>query len=215
MSSNVHEEHELEALKAWWKEYGVSLLAGGAFAVATLFAWQGWQSYQRSTAESASHLYEFLRVAQEQGKFADVSREAHRLMVEFDKTPYAVGSAFMLAKFYADKQEWADAESNLNWVISNSDESHWQAIAVVRLAKVMMAQNKHQEAVTLLDKHYVTLPEAFRGVADYLKGSALQALGLEREAITAFAKANANPQLATSLRSLSQLWMDDLTQETP
>lgn len=212
---DVHEEHELEALKSWWKEYGVSLIAGGAFAIATIMAWQGWQSYQRSTAEAASHLYEFLRVAQEQDKFADVSREAHRLMVEFEDTPYAVGAAFMLAKFYADKQEWVEAESSLKWVIAHHDEAHWQSIAVVRLVKIMIAQDKSQEALQTLDTHYAKMPVAIQGIADYLRGSALQQLGQMREAQVALSKAQSNPQLAVSLRSLSQLWLDDLTQETP
>ncbi len=212
---DVHEEHELEALKAWWKQYGMSLVAGGALAIAGALGWQGWQSYQQQNAQAASHLYEFLRVAQEQDKFAEVSREAHRLMVEFESTPYAVGAAFLLAKFYADKKEWVEAESSLRWVLTHHDEAHWRAVALVRLAKVLMAQEKHQEALTQLDSQYNQLPEAFRGVADYLRAVALQALGQEKQAINAFAKAQSNPQLAVSMRSLSQLWLDDLTQETP
>jgi hypothetical protein len=35
------------------------------------------------------------------------------------------------------------------------------------------------------------------------------------EAEKAFAQAQANDALSTSVRSLSQLWVDDLAQETP
>jgi predicted negative regulator of RcsB-dependent stress response len=154
-------------------------------------------------------------VAQEQDKFADVSREARRLMVEFEDSSYAIGAAFMLAKFHADKQDWVEAESHLNWVISHHEEAHWKSIAAVRLAKLMIAQDKHNEAIQVLDRHYAQMPEAFRGVADYLRGSALQQLGQEAQASVAFKKAQTNPQLAVSLRSLSQLWLDDLTQEMP
>ena len=58
---DVHEQHELEALKSWWKANGMALLTGGLIAVSAVFGWQSWQSYQRANAEAASHLYEQLR----------------------------------------------------------------------------------------------------------------------------------------------------------
>jgi len=210
--SDVHEQHELEALKSWWKANGLAVLTGGVLAVSSLFAWQSWQSYQRSNAEAASHLYESLRAPDAQADFGNVAREARRLMVEFPDSTYAVGAAFMLAKHHVAKADWVEAESNLNWVMTHATEDHWRAVATVRLARVLVEQDKTTEALTVLAKGYDTLPASFKGMADYLSGMALKQKGDEPAAQAAFKKAQANPDLPMSVRSLSQLWLDDLTQ---
>jgi predicted negative regulator of RcsB-dependent stress response len=53
---------------------------------------------------------------------------------------------------------------------------------------------------------------AFKGMADYVRGMALMQQGDQGAAQAAFKSAQANPELASSLRSLSQLWVDDLVQ---
>lgn len=210
--SDVHEQHELEALKSWWKTNGFAVLTGSLLAVSSLFAWQSWQGYQRSNAEAASHLYESLRAPDAQSDFGNVAREARRLMVDFPDSTYAVGAAFMLAKHHVSKGDWAEAESNLMWVMTHSSEEHWRAVASVRMARVLIEQDKTTEALAVLTKAYPQLPSSFKGMADYLSGMALKQKGDEPAAQAAFKKAQANPDLPLSVRSLSQLWLDDLTQ---
>lgn len=210
--SDVHEQHELEALKSWWKANGLAVITGSVLAVSSLLAWQGWQDYQQTKAEAASHLYESLRAPDAQADFGNVAREARRLMVEFPDTTYAVGAAFMLAKHHVEKADWAEAEHQLNWVISHASEDHWRAVATIRLARVLIEQDKTTEALATLSKGYDALPASFKGMADYLSGMAQKQKGDESAAQAAFKKAQANPDLPMSVRSLSQLWLDDLTQ---
>lgn len=213
--SNVHEQHELEALKAWWKSNGMAVVTGGLLALSTVFGWQAWQNYQQAQSEAASGLYEALRAQQAQADFGVVSREARRLMVEFDDTPYAVGAAFMLASHAAGKGEWTDAEESLNWVVQHSSQVHWRAVASLRLARVQMEQDKQDQALKTLDAALPSLPAAFVGMAHYLRGMVMLQQGREAEARQAFAQAEKDKEMPGSMRSLAQLWSDDLNQGTP
>lgn len=212
---DVHDQHEVEAFKAWWKENGMSVLTGVAIAIAGVLGWQGYQDYQRSNNEAASAVYESLRVAQSQNKFTEVSRDARQLMVDHAASPYAVGAAFMLAKSEADKEDWAGAQSDLQWVIDHSKDVQWKAIAQLRLARVMIENKQPAQAISLLNTASTSLPTAFKGMADYVRGMALLQQGDQQAAQQAFSAAQANNELSASIRSLSQLWVDDLTQAKP
>jgi predicted negative regulator of RcsB-dependent stress response len=212
---DVHEQHELEVLKAWWKQNGVSVLIGVALAIAGLAAWQGYQSYQQANAEAASIVYENLRIAQAQGKLAEVSREARQLMVDQPSSPYATGAAFLLAKQAVDSGDLEGAQADLRWVMQHGSDDYWQSVAAIRLARVLIEVNKPAEALTVLNSASAMMSSAFKGMADYVRGIALMKQGDQAAAQAAFKSAQENKDLATSMRSLAQLWVDDLAQETP
>ena len=54
------EEEQLDAVKRWWKENGMSLIAGAVLAAAGVFGWNAWQNYQQGQAEAASMRYQQL-----------------------------------------------------------------------------------------------------------------------------------------------------------
>ncbi|MBD3767205.1 MAG: tetratricopeptide repeat protein [Gammaproteobacteria bacterium] len=213
--SDLHEQHELEALKSWWKANGMAIVTGGALAIAAVLGWQSYQSYEKANSEAASAGYETLRTQAEQNNFSSVTTEAKQLLVEHADSPYAVAAAFLLAKHAMEKSDWEDAQAHLRWVLTHSEESHWRSLAVIRLARVLIEANKADESVALLVKESPAMSKSFQGMADYVRGMALMSLNKPVEAEKAFAQAQANDALSTSVRSLSQLWVDDLGQATP
>ena len=213
--SDVHEQHELEALKSWWKANGMAILTGGALALAAVLGWQSYQSYEKANSDAASARYESLRAQAEQNNFASVTTEAKQLLVDHSQSPYAVAAGFLLAKHAMEKSDWEDAQAHLRWVLTNSEESHWRSLASIRLARVLIEANKAEESVALLAKEAPMMSKAFQGMADYVRGMALLSLNQPIESEKAFAQAKANDALPTSVRSLSQLWVDDLGQVTP
>jgi predicted negative regulator of RcsB-dependent stress response len=213
--SDVHEQHELEALKSWWKANGMAILTGGALAIAAILGWQSYQSYEKANSEAASARYESLRTQAEQNNFASVTTEAKQLLVEHSDSPYAVAAAFLLAKHAMDKSDWEDAQAHLRWVLTHSEETHWRALATIRLARILVEANQANDAIALLNKETPIMSKSFQGMADYIRGMALLSLNKTAEAEKAFAQAQANKELSTSVRSLSQLWLDDLGQVAP
>lgn len=212
---DVHEQHELESLKSWWKSNGMAVITGSVIAISAILGWQGYHSYQQANHEAASSRFESLRSAAAQNNFAAVSTDAKQLMVDQPDSPYAVGAAFLLAKHAVEKADWVDAQANLQWILTHSQESHWRAVAALRLARVLVEANKADEAIALLAKETPSMSEAFKGLSDYTRGMALLQQGNQAAAQTAFASAQANPAVSTSIRSLSQLWIDDLGQVAP
>jgi predicted negative regulator of RcsB-dependent stress response len=209
---DVHEQHELEALKRWWKENGMAVITGGLLALAGVLGWQGYQDYQRANHEAASIVYESLRAGAAGTDFAKVSREARQLMVDHESSPYAVGAALLLAKHEVEKADWEGAQSDLKWVMTHASEAHWRSIAAIRLARVLIEVQKTADALAVLNTASKDMSPAFKGMADYVRGMALMQQGDQGAAQAAFKSAQANPELASSLRSLSQLWVDDLVQ---
>jgi predicted negative regulator of RcsB-dependent stress response len=212
---NVHEQHELESLKSWWKENGMAVVTGGVLALAGVLGWHGYQDYQRANNEAASIAYESLRAVKSEADFGAVASNARQLMVDHPNSPYAVGAAFLLAKHAVDKSDWEDAQADLKWVTEHSSDTHWRSVAAVRLARVLIETKKETEAMAVLNTAAKDMSPAFKGMADYLRGMALMQQGEQAAAQAAFKSAQANPELASSLRSLSQLWVDDLTQVAP
>ena len=56
---NKTDDEQAEDLKAWWKENGISVIAGIALAIAALFAWEYWQKYQIKTAKKYAEKGEY------------------------------------------------------------------------------------------------------------------------------------------------------------
>lgn len=213
--SDVHEQHDLEAMKSWWKANGMAVLTGGALAIAAIVGWQTYQSYQSAQQMNASARYEQITSMAEQQGVSSIKMEAKQLMLDHADSPYAVATAFMLAKQAAEQAEWDDAQAHLRWVMTHRSEGHWHDLASIRLARVLIESNKANESLTLLAQEYARMGKAFQGMADYLRGLAYLSLQQPVEAEKAFAQAKANEAMSTSVRSLSQLWIDDLAQVKP
>ena len=58
MSTYQTEEEQVEAIKAWWKENGKSVIGGAVLGLALVGGFKGWTEYSRVQAESASSYYE-------------------------------------------------------------------------------------------------------------------------------------------------------------
>lgn len=212
---DVHEQHELEALKSWWKSNGNAVIIGVSVALAGVIGWQSYQSYQQTNQEAASARYEALHNPAAQKDFAQVSSEAKQLLVDQPNSPYAVGAAFLLAKHAVEQADWEGAQTHLRWVLAHNQEPHWQALATIRLARVLVEAAQYDQAIVLLDQAQPKMTAAFQAMADYVRGMALMQQQHPEAAQKAFASAQQNPAAPSSIRSLSQLWVDDLGQATP
>ncbi|MCK5729408.1 MAG: tetratricopeptide repeat protein, partial [Methylococcales bacterium] len=54
------EEEQVEALQAWWKENGKSMIAGAILGGVLIVGWDFWKDHQQDQSLEASVLYEQL-----------------------------------------------------------------------------------------------------------------------------------------------------------
>lgn len=188
MSDYKTDDEKVEDLKAWWKENGTSVVAGVALAIAGLFGWQYWKDYKQATAAEASALAAKVEVASKTS-MEQAQPDIQKLQSDYSSTPYAAIASLKAAQQYAEKGEYEPARTALQWVIDNSKEADFKHLANVRLARVLLAMKKADEALALTSQTY---PAAYQPLIEELKGDIYVAQNKPAEARAAYDKAMAS-----------------------
>lgn len=185
---DLQEQEQLDALKAFWKQYGnlitwVLILALGGFA-----AWNGWLWYQGDQARKAGAMYDELDRAAQAGDAERTGRIFGDLRERFPRTTFAQQGGLLAAKVQAEKGKPDEVRASLGWVAANAVEDEIRTVARIRLAGALMDAGKSDEALKELDAAKAPGFEAL--VADR-RGDALMALGKKVEAAAAYQAARA------------------------
>ena len=151
------DEEQVEVLKNWWRENGSSTLISIAVALAIVFGWRTWQDNQQANIDNASFAYQELldavaavETAPDDIKIATVDFMAENLKENYSGSGYSQFAAFLKARQAVNDNDFATAEEELRWVLSNEPSNEMSLVTELRLAKVLYAQDKADEAMTLL-----------------------------------------------------------------
>jgi predicted negative regulator of RcsB-dependent stress response len=185
MSDYKTDDEKVEELKAWWKENGTSVIAGVALSIAGLFGWQYWKDYQANTAAEASSIYAEVAKA-DAATLEKALPQVQTLQKDYSSTPYAASASLKIAQQYAEKGEYEPAATALHWVIDNSKEDAFKHVANIRLARVLLAMNKLDDALALTTQVY---PTTYASLIEELKGDIYSAQKKTAEARAAYDKA--------------------------
>jgi len=204
------EDEQMGELKDWWQRNGKPLVTGGLLALVVVFGWQAWTRYQSNQSQSASNLYQQLLEASltPTGKpdTAQVADLAGKLKNEFGGTAYAQYASLFLAKAAVDAGKLDDAAAELKTVVDKPVDTTLGEVARQRLAQVLAAQNKAEDALKLLDGD---ADKAFLAAREELKGDLLVQLGRSDDAYAAYQKAKAALSDEAAVGGL-QIKLDDL-----
>ncbi len=204
MSDYKTDDEKVEELKAWWKENGTSVVVGVALSIVALFGWDYWKKSQEATAAEASAIYaQTSKTAQ-----VDLMKalpNVQKLQNDYASTPYAVIASLQTAQQHAEKGEYEPALKALQWVIDNSKEEGFTQLANIRLARVLLAMKKPDEALQIANKTY---PVAYEALIAELKGDIYAAQNKPKEAREAYDKAIASTEGGST--ELIQMKRDNL-----
>jgi len=205
------DDEQVQEIKEWWKKNGNSILS---LILIVSIAWAGWTYYQtqkKNKATSASITFQILQAGMERGNFGDVAREGLKLIEEQPESPYAVGSAFLLAKFYLSKKEAPKAIEQFNWVVKHAQDASLKLVAQIRLAKVYTQQGKMEQAKSALDAAaQLSLGQAEKANLDYAFADYYLAQSKPKEAADYLKKVIANKAVNGDLSHLATLQLNDL-----
>lgn len=154
------DDERAEELKAWWRENGISVVAGIAIAVAGVVGWQQWEQYQIRQAESASALFQ-----QAQNSETDKLDKLKKVSEEFSSTPYSALAALSSAATESQDNPTQAIES-LKIALKGKDQNI-TTLAKLRLARVYIAEGKLSDAESLLDADFAV---AYTSLIEELKG---------------------------------------------
>ncbi|NCT80129.1 tetratricopeptide repeat protein [Pseudomonas stutzeri] len=203
------EEEQLAQIKEWWQRNGKPLMLGAVIALVLVFGWQFWQKHQINQAQSASVLYQqLLTAALESGEVdaAEVSRLGNLLKKDFAGTHYAQYGSLLIAKVAVEAGRLDEAASELRAILDKPADKTLDELARQRLARVLAAQDKADEALKLLDGE---ADKAFAASREELKGDLLVQLGRDDEAHAAYSKAKESLSQDAAIGGL-QMKLDDL-----
>lgn len=207
MAYNLEEQEQIDALKAWWTDYGKLVMLGVIACALTIAAFQGWRYYRAQQAERAAALYTQLdqaRVAGEQKKVRDI---AAQVIQSYGSTPYAGMAALAAAKASFETGEIEDARKNLQWAADKARDEEMRDVARFRLAGVLLDEKKYDEALKVLSEKST---EAYVALFADRRGDVLAAQGKTAEARAAYQIALDKSAPSSQYRQLIEVKLDAL-----
>ncbi|PIE44320.1 MAG: hypothetical protein CSA50_00945 [Gammaproteobacteria bacterium] len=212
------EEQQIATLKKWWKDNGNSLLIGIGLALAIIFGWKAYQNQQMNKRYEASSVYQQLLEAsfsamdpaEKEKSDATIRLLGKKLKTDFEGSGYAHLAALVLAKTYVESKQLDNAEAELNWLLAQGNaEADLKALAQGRLARVLAARQKYEDALNLVSS---TENAAYRATYLEIKGDILFAMGKKSEAEEAYQSSKAELSGNTA-RVLLEMKLTNLAEE--
>lgn len=206
MALDLEDQEQLDEFKVWWDKYGkltINLVLLGLVAYAS---WQAYQYFQHKKANEASDIYQTMM--QINPTKADLIKiEANKLMENYSATPYAGRAAVFLAKSNFAGEDIKNAKNQLEWAISNAEESSVKAIASLELAALLLDEKDYAGAEKVLS---ADIDAGYVGLKDDLQGDIFAAQGKTAEAKKSYERALANLDGEGRLRLFTQQKLDSL-----
>lgn len=204
---DLEEQEQIDALKAWWKRNGNTVIIAATVFFATVAGVQGWRYYQNTQATKASMAYGILQSVLRSGDVKRIRDAAGQVMEQYPNTAYAPRAALVAAAVNHDAGDMQSATAQLQWAIERSKESEVRDMARLRLAGLLLDEKKFGEAQKLVDEQPGA---AFAGLFADMKGDILLAQGKNDEAKAAYKTALEKAGEKGQYRQLIQMKLDAL-----
>jgi len=204
MDIYASDEEKGEEIKQWWRDNGRSVIVSCLLGVAVLFGGRYWMTYQQTAASNASVAYQQVMIALNNDKVSDAEDKTQQLFSEFASTPYAVFAAFEMAAQATDK---VAAQSYLEWVMANADLTAHKELARLRLAQVLMSNDKYDQSLALIAESESV---AFSSLLAELRGDILVAQGNSADARAAYQTAMIDLIEGEPRKGIIQFKLDDV-----
>lgn len=207
MTEYLTEQEQIDLLKGWIKQYSLVILSGVVMAGIVIMGWRYWQQRQNKIMSHASALYDEMLTSRAQNDSQNMQNQADKLMTHYGKTVYSEMAAFALARDATSKKDFTTAESQLRFVITQGHVVAFRQIARIRLARVLLAEQKPEESLHTLSK---VDDKTFNGLIDEVRGDAYLALKKIDMARESYQKALDELPNAEVMRPLLQMKYDNL-----
>lgn len=171
--TNHYQDEQIAELKAWWEDYGRSVLVGVFVAVVGTGGWTFWQSYTTQQAEQASAIYDKMlddyqsleqvlyrpqnekqaknKKSERVVKLAAFQESVNSLKKEYGRTEYAQYARLLNAKYYIIENDYKAAEKELQDVLDHRPNENIELLTKLRLARVMVENNELDDALKIAE----------------------------------------------------------------
>lgn len=201
------EQEQIEDIKQWWEKHGKTIIIGVIFLISGVIGGQVWMDYQESTKARVSYEYDSMLNEMRDGNIDSAMQHGSMLIEKNAESAYAPLAALALAKMDVEKGDLAAAATHLRWVVDHATLDEVKAIARVRLAKVLLAQDNADEALSLVTGN---VPSNFIAAFANVRGDIFVKKGDVASAKTAYQSVLDDQEATPQVRQQVQLKLDAL-----
>src|ERR1700675_4014163 len=194
------DDEQLEHVKRVVAENWIWVAGGVILGAALIFGYRYYESYVNERALRAAAQFEELTSALARDDQGKVRQVADGLIKQFPTSPYADQAQLVLARLSVDGGKPADAIAPLTQVMTNSKDAELKHIARLRLARILTALGKRDDAWG-----------AFASQAHEVRGDAFYAKRDIQDAVKEYQAALGAGDAASADSALLQLKLADLS----
>lgn len=199
------ENEQVDAIKQFVKNYGLTIVLAAVIGFGGVFGWKYWQSHQTN------------RLQESAGAFATVSEAlakptpenialAEKFVTETNDI-YGALASLELAQIAIDANDLVSGERHLTNAIAKVKNDAFADMLNLRLARVQLALDKTDAALVSLEQ---VKGKAWNGMKNYIRGDVLAKKGDNAGATTAYRSALTDEN-AGAIRSLVELKLNNLS----
>lgn len=209
MAYDLHEQEQIDALKAFWSRWGTSILAAITIALLVFAGMRGWEWYQWRQAGAAGSHYAQLMDAVDKKDAAAIRSRSKDLMDDYGGTAYAQMAGLVAARGLLDGGDRAGAIDALKWVVDKAKDPEFRLLARLRLAALQLDDKAYDAALATLESpDLASAGSDLKAAFSDRRADVLFAAGKPKEARAEYDKALEQAGAGSALRDQIQLKRD-------
>lgn len=146
------EDQQIEKIKKWWRENGLSVVLGLTLGISGMFGWHYWQAERVERSEAASALYSDMIASLQNADNAAARQSADKILADYENTPYGVFALMNLAALAVADDDLDTAVSHLSEALEKSGDASLSHVIRIRLIRILIGLDKLEQARALTDR---------------------------------------------------------------
>lgn len=199
------ENEQVDAIKQFFKNYGLTIVLSIAVACGGVYGWKYWQSHKENRLQESAT--SFATVNEALTKPTPESIAAAEKFVTETNDIYGVLASLELAQVAIESNDLVNGERHLTAAASKVQNDAFADMLHLRLARVQLALDKTDAALLSLEQ---VKNKAWNGMTNYIRGDVLAKKGDNPGAAAAYRSALSDEN-AGAIRSLVELKLNNLS----
>ncbi|KLU18805.1 membrane protein [Proteus mirabilis] len=199
------ENEQVDAIKQFFKNYGLTIVLAAVIGFGGVFGWKYWQSHQTNRLQESAGA--FATVSEALAKPTPENIALAEKFVTDTNDIYGALASLELAQIAIDANDLVSGERHLTNAVAKVKNDAFADMLNLRLARVQLALDKTDAALVSLEQ---VKGKAWNGMKNYIRGDVLAKKGDNAGAATAYRSALTDEN-AGAIRSLVELKLNNLS----
>ncbi|MBG5948985.1 MULTISPECIES: YfgM family protein [Proteus] len=199
------ENEQVDAIKQFFKNYGLTIVLAAVIGFGGVFGWKYWQSHQSNRLQESAGA--FATVSEALAKPTPENIALAEKFVTDTNDIYGALASLELAQIAIDANDLVTGERHLTNAVAKVKNDAFADMLNLRLARVQLALDKTDVALVSLEQ---VKGKAWNGMKNYIRGDVLAKKGDNAGAATAYRSALTDEN-AGAIRSLVELKLNNLS----